>query len=107
MLNNRVNAFWEEYFHKGDGGLNWYTMKFIDGQTMTQVYAEFEKWHSDEFGETHVEPSLKTFGGQYGAFLSTDAGKYFEYKRTKNGRQVRLRSEYTDFVRSLEADEMV
>ena len=101
IMNDRVTGFWEEYFHV-DKELSWYKMKYVDGMSMTQVYTEFSDWHTREFGESRVEPSMKSFGGAYGAFLSTEAGKYFEYQKHSHGRIVRLRSEYTDYIRDLD-----
>ena len=42
------------------------------------------------FGDGAVEPSLKSFGGPYGAFL-THAKEYFTYTRKKDGRYIELR----------------
>jgi phage/plasmid-associated DNA primase len=112
MMNDRVNAFWEEFFHTYPEGLeetkreiNWVRMAFCHNMTMTELYNQFVGWHVDEFGETHIEPSLKVFGGKHGAFLSTDASDYFEYKRTCTGRRVQLLPRWSDYTRCLQDDE--
>lgn len=109
MLNDRVTAFWEEFFHSVDDNtkavsLNWHRLAEIHNKSMSGVYAVFDWWHGQEFGDVPTEPTLKTFGGAYGAFLSTEAGRYFEYKRTKYGRMVMLKSEYMDHIQALGDD---
>lgn len=100
MMNDKLTGFWEEHFHMlvdettGKIEINPNAMIALNGLTMTEVYEVYKGWHAYEFGETNVEPGLKSFGGAYGAFLSTDAGKYFEYKRTNEGRKVFLRPQY-------------
>lgn len=104
-LNDRIAAFWELYFfdeEETDYGekrsVNWENLNFLDGKTMSQVYDVYAAWHEDEFGETAVEPSLKTFGGQYGAFLQSSAGKIFRYRRTRIGRVVELVPNYKEIL---------
>jgi len=96
-LNDRITAFWElEFFkdvtHLGskDRVIDSEKLRFLDGKSMSEVYAFFALWSEGEFGEGNVEPSLKTFGGPYGAFLQSDAGKYFHYKRTGAARTLEL-----------------
>ena len=98
MMNDRLTAFWELDFcgKQIDEGtfLDWDKLRAIHGKTMTEVYEVYKDWHCREFGETAIEPSLKTFGGQYGAFLSGPAGKYFCYRKTRAGRVVELLPQY-------------
>jgi phage/plasmid-associated DNA primase len=111
MLNDRVTAFWEEYFFTYEPSLDlepeavmdWNAMCFLHGKKMSDVYDVYEGWHAQEFGDMDVEPSLKTFGGQYGAFLgNTDAGKFFTYRKTKRGRVVELLPHYHDYLRGMD-----
>jgi phage/plasmid-associated DNA primase len=103
MLNDRVAAFWEEYFFETEEPSRSVTPKRrlkrenlyeMHQAAMSQVYQTYVDWHEREFGETALEPSLKTFGGPYGAFLSTGAGKFYTYKRTKHGRVLVLDDQY-------------
>lgn len=98
MLNDRVTAFWEGYFFTeldaGRTSLDWNVMAFVHGKTMSDVFDCYRIWHEGEFGELEIEPSLKTFGGPYGAFLSGPAGKYFFYKRDHYGRRVEVKPDF-------------
>lgn len=104
MLNDRVTAFWEEYFFKTPDQdshdprpvLDWTKLFFLHKKTMSEVYALFADWHEKEFADTELEPSLKNFGGPYGAFMQTGAGKYFTYKRSKLGRVLELLPQYNE-----------
>jgi len=67
MLNDRVNAFWEEYFHsypeddlydESRRKLEWSTLAFCDNMTMTDLYNVYKNWHIHEFGEADIQPSL-------------------------------------------------
>lgn len=112
MMNDRVNAFWEEYFHDYPNGvedestrvIKWSTLQFCNKMTMTDLYNQYVFWHTQEFGESDIQPSLTIFGGQHGAFLSTDAGDYFEYKRTPTGRRVVIKSDYAHLLTPAEQD---
>lgn len=99
--NDRVAAYWELYFFKDverhgvtTSELDMEKVTSLHGLTMTQVYSHYSDWHEKEFGEMAVEPSLRTFGGQYGAFLSGEAGQYFQYRKTMYGRVVELLPKY-------------
>ena len=94
-LNDRITAFWEEYFCD-DGQLLPDKLLNAHGKTMNEIYQLYTQWHESEFGETALEPSLKVFGGPYGALLQSPAGKYFTYRRSNTGRRVELRQEYYD-----------
>lgn len=101
IMNDRVAAFWEGYFFKkvetddlSGWSLDWKKIHLADGWTMTQMYDCFVRWHEQEFGDMPVLPSMKTFCGQYGEFLSGEAGRYFTYKRTESGRIISLKSEF-------------
>jgi phage/plasmid-associated DNA primase len=104
MLNDRVTAFWEEYFQIQQNGndhdpkydLDWSKIRFVHGKQMSEVYALYADWHNNEFGDTELEPSLKTFGGPYGSFMQTGAGKFFTYRRTKHGRVLELLPKYNE-----------
>lgn len=97
MMNDRVTAFWEsEFFHDEDGKLDLEKLPDFHGKTISEVYDIYKQWHEIEFGETNIDPSLKVFGGPYGAFLRTDAGKWFDYKKTNHGRMIALRWEKID-----------
>ncbi len=106
MMNDRVKAFWEEYFHDYPNGVDgestrvikWGVVLFCNKMTMTDLYNQYVYWHTQEFGETDIQPSLTIFGGQHGAFLSTDAGDFFEYKRTPTGRRVIVKQEYEHMI---------
>ena len=97
MMNDRVSAFWEsEFFHDENGLLDLDKLRFYHEKSISEMYDIYSQWHGVEFGETGLEPSLKTFGGPYGAFLTTDAGKWFDYKKTNKGRVLALRWEKVD-----------
>ena len=97
MMNDRVSAFWEsEFFHDENGTLDLDKLRFYHEKSISEMYDIYSQWHGVEFGETGLEPSLKTFGGPYGAFLTTDAGKWFDYKKTNKGRVLALRWEKVD-----------
>jgi phage/plasmid-associated DNA primase len=101
-LNDRVSAFWETEFLKEVTDQVQGTRYEVDpekvcrvhGLTMSQIYDYYRQWHQQEFGEIGIEPSLKTFGGAYGALLQTEAGKYFEYKRENYGRILRVKDSW-------------
>jgi phage/plasmid-associated DNA primase len=100
-LNDRITAFWELEFFKDveDKGiisrvLDFEKLKFLHGKSISEVYDYFSAWSEKEFGDGNIEPSLKTFGGPYGAFLQSDAGKYFRYKRTNTARILELLPDY-------------
>lgn len=124
MLNDRIAAFWELYFHKEQEVefeievkgktkvhkelqrvMNYEKLLELHDKTISEVYAEYVIWHGKEFGETNIEPSLKVFGGPYGAFLQSDAGDYYEYKHTRDGRKICLRDEKKTEVSKLAAQE--
>lgn len=96
-LNDRVLAFWELHFFEKketpDKGLQAFPVaqEFlkIHNKPMSAVYAIYENWHHQFFGDGSVEPSLKSFGGPYGAFL-THAKEYFGYSRKRDGRYIEL-----------------
>lgn len=96
-LNDRVVAFWElEFFEKiitNEGTRtvpNVSQFLAIHKRSMSDVYDMFSQWHHKFFGDGAVEPSLKTFGGPYGAFL-THAKDWFFYRRKRDGRFLELR----------------
>lgn len=95
-LNDRVIAFWELEFFDKASGMHGVTSKprieqflKVHKRTMSEVYDLFEDWHHKFFGDGQVEPSLKSFGGPYGAFLS-HSKEYFSYSRKRDGRYVEL-----------------
>lgn len=104
MLNDRVTAFWEEYFftpipgndHDPQYEVDWNKIRFIHGKHMSEVYDLFASWHQSEFGDQELEPKLTKFGGPYGAFMQTGAGKYFTYHKTNHGRVLDLLPKYND-----------
>jgi len=102
MLNDRVAAFWEHYFFKEietptlQTVLDWDKLRSLHGLTMSQVYAQYCWWHEQEFGDIQVEPGLRTFGGPYGAFLQSEAQKYFSYHKTRAGRVVELKENFRE-----------
>ena len=113
FVNDRVAGFWEIYFHeyvdviqKDEQGRDVVTgterrlvsdrVRSLHALKMSEVYDRFCTWHKDEYGEMDIEPSLKQFGGPYGAFLQSPAGKFFEYRKTKMGRMVELRPSLRD-----------
>lgn len=109
-LNDRVLAFWELYFFEQketpDKGMQPFPIETeflkIHKKPMSALYAIYENWHHNFFGDGQVEPSLKSFGGPYGAFL-THAKEYFEYSRRRDGRYVELKKEkLVKFVQILE-----
>ena len=69
----------------------------IHNKPMSAVYAMYENWHHNFFGDGSVEPSLKSFGGPYGAFL-THAKEYFGYSRKRDGRYIELYPEKLDQI---------
>jgi phage/plasmid-associated DNA primase len=104
MLNDRVTAFWEEYFFKALPGNDhdpqyepdWSKIRFVHGKHMGEVYNLYADWHQSEFGDTDLEPKLTKFGGPYGAFLQTGAGKYYSYRKTNHGRVLELLPKYNE-----------
>jgi phage/plasmid-associated DNA primase len=104
MLNDRVTAFWEEYFFKALPGNDhdpkfepdWTKIRFVHGKNMSEIYDLFALWHQGEFGDQELEPKLTKFGGPYGAFMQTGAGKFFEYRKTNHGRVLMLLPKYND-----------
>ena len=108
-LNDRVVAFWElNFFEKvmTDKGLRPAPIveEFlkIHNKPMSTVYRCYENWHHSFFGDGAVEPSLKSFGGPYGAFL-THAKEYFLYTRKRDGRYIELHKDKLDeFIGHLE-----
>lgn len=93
-LNDRVAAYWEtEFFTIDDKPI---TEKFVqlDGMTMGEVYLDYCDWHDKHYGDGAPEPSLKTFGGQYGAFMQ-HAKAYYTTKKTNRGRVVTLEGSLT------------
>ena len=100
--NDRIMAFWESHFFRTIEEPNkeprqefWQTAVFdMDYKKMKEVYDIYAQWHCEEYGDLPIEPSLTSFGGQYGAFLSSPAGQYFEYKRMALGRLLILKEEY-------------
>jgi phage/plasmid-associated DNA primase len=124
MLNDRIAAFWELNFHKEEEvdviiehkgkqkkqkeiqrSLDYNKLLALHEKTISQVYAEYAFWHEAEFGETNLEPSLKVFGGPYGAFLQSDAGDYFDYKHTRDGRKICLKESREIEVRKEAAEQ--
>ena len=107
MLNDRLAAFWQLYFHRDVerrsrnahgqdetillNELHADHLRETHNQPMSTLYDVYCQWHQQEFGGSPIEPSLKTFGGPHGAFLQSDAGEYFAYERTKTGRVVKLK----------------
>jgi phage/plasmid-associated DNA primase len=108
-LNDRVIAFWElNFFEKvtTDQGVQAFPVvnEFlkIHNKPMSVVYAMYENWHHTFFGDGNVEPSLKSFGGPYGAFL-THAKEYFRYSRKRDGRYIELhKPKLEEFIRQAE-----
>lgn len=110
MLNDRLAAFWHIYFHRercwtqeDDEGrviehvsseLDWGKLADADNLTVSEMYEKYSSWHYCEFGETALAPSLKAFGGPYGAFLQSEAGEYFEYHRGATGRVLRVQKKW-------------
>ena len=117
MLNDRVSAFWSLYFHQehcwqheDDGGriiehssseLDWSRLAETDQVTVSEMYERYANWHYQEFGETALAPSLKSFGGPYGAFLQSEAGEYFEYHRGASGRVLRIKEKWYGELKSV------
>lgn len=108
FLNDRAAGFWELWFHEYEERQEYDEhnrptrtvitrhelpdrIRQVHGRKMSEVYDLFKDWHKDEFGDMEIKPSLKTFGGPYGAFLQSPAGKLFEYRKTKIGRMVELK----------------
>lgn len=101
-LNDRVAAFWElNFFEKKMAHDGLKTLPVIEEflkihkKPMSEVYAKYEDWHHSFFGDGQVEPSLKSFGGPYGAFL-THAKEYFNYTRKRDGRYIELHKQQLD-----------
>ncbi len=100
-LNDRVVAFWElEFFDKSPDEEGIVKPRPVAAQflkfhnlTMSAAYDSYTYWHHAFFGDGVVEPSLKSFGGPYGAFM-THAKEYFTYNRRKDGRYLELRKKY-------------
>jgi len=91
-LNDRVAAFWELEFFDPDGSESTPRVEPLlacHDVRMSDIYSKFEQWHHDFFGDGQVEPSLKSFGGPYGAFMN-HAKEYFTYRRRHDGRFVEL-----------------
>lgn len=91
-LNDRVAAYWETEFFTEERKVKKPVIdKFLqlDEKTMMEVYCDYVDWHDKHFGDGQPEPSLKTFGGQYGAFMQ-HAKDYFSSKKTNRGRVVVL-----------------
>lgn len=106
-LNDRVLAFWELFFFEKretpDKGLQAFPVvdEFlkVHNKPMSTVYSLYENWHHGFFGDGSVEPSIKTFGGPYGAFL-THAKEYFGYTRKRDGRYIELhRAKIEEFLK--------
>ena len=107
MLNDRIAAFWMLWFHDDVermitdvngyettitvNELNHAKLESLHEKSITELYRIYADWHTEEFGEIAVEPSIKTFGGPYGAFLQSEAGEFFEYKRSGAKRMVLLK----------------
>lgn len=107
-LNDRVVAFWElEFFeqvttHQGTRTVpNVSKMLGVHKRSMSDVYEQFSAWHHKFFGDGAVEPSLKSFGGPYGAFL-THAKEYFFYTRKRDGRFIELRQHKLEELQQLQ-----
>ena len=94
-LNDRVAAYWETEFFTEERKVKKPVIdKFLalDEKTMMEVYCDYVDWHDKHFGDGQPEPSLKTFGGQYGAFMQ-HAKDYFSTKKTNRGRVIVLHRE--------------
>ena len=93
--NDRVSAFCELYFKREteEHTFEADTQKIYDLhlKSMTQVYDLYCQWHCDQFGELAIEPSIHSFGGKYGAFMTSDIGKKFELKRLACGKVLELK----------------
>ncbi len=113
FLSDRVAAFWElDFFEKvetQDGTRtvpNSQRMLHAHQKSMLDLYGMFEAWHHRFFGDGTVEPSLKSFGGPYGAFLS-HAKDWYYYTRKRNGRFIELRKDkYDELMEQEEIDSM-
>jgi len=98
LLNDRVAAFWELYFFK-ETETQEGRKRLLDPEKldrfhqipMTEAYEVYKWWHDTEFPDMPCEPSLRKFGGPYGAFLSTGAGEHLVYHRTNKGRLLELK----------------
>lgn len=117
MLNDRIAGFWLLYCHdeieeirEDENGYEITETRFelnpdnllrLHNQKMSEVYEVYKAWHEEEFGETQVEPSLKTFGGPRGAFLQSEFGDYFDYKKAGDGRKVILRNDKVELIYKL------
>ncbi len=99
FINDRVAAFWEMYFFKTKQ-TSFKTTTTPDPERflrmhntkMSEVYDVFSSWHHDFFGDGSVEPSMKSFCGPHGAFM-THAKAYFTYSRRRDGRFLTLKPE--------------
>ena len=60
---------------------------------MSFIYADYCDWHEKIYGDGQPEPSMKAFGGQYGAFL-TNAKDFYTWKRSRDGSTVELVETY-------------
>ena len=92
--NDRVSHYWESEFFDanektGAKKENLAKMREFDGWGMSSIYADYCEWHERHYGDGQPEPSLKTFGGQYGAFL-TLAKDYYKWNRSREGSTVEL-----------------
>lgn len=96
--NDRVSHYWESEFFDvnektGVKRENLKKMREFDGWGMSTIYADYCEWHERHYGDGQPEPSLKTFGGQYGAFL-TLAKDFYTWKRSRAGSTVELFDRY-------------
>lgn len=97
--NDRVAAFCELYFYKEvtdeRGVAKWELdrerVEGLHNCSMAQVYTIFCEWHCSQFGDMAVEPSLHSFGGQYGAFMVSEIGKRFNFVKTNQGRLLKFK----------------
>lgn len=92
--NDRVSHYWESEFFDTDQKTgakreNLAKLREFDGGGMSSIYADYCEWHEKHYGDGQPEPSLKTFGGQYGAFL-TLAKDYYRWNRSRAGSTVEL-----------------
>jgi hypothetical protein len=114
--NDRVSAFWElHFFEQVPVGKETKTMLDVrkvcnefHQMTMFGVYEAFKQWHHTEFGtDEPVQPAMNTFCGPYGSFLQTDAGKIFEYRRTKQNRCIVVKEQILKKLCDLDATKYV
>lgn len=98
--NDRVAAFCELYFYREvecKGVAKWELdedrIYDLHMKSMSYVYTKFCEWHCSQFGDMAVEPSLHTFGGQYGAFMVSEIGKKFTFTKTNQGRILQLKKQ--------------